>query len=144
MSITSMEIKFSNIGINTANQPRKIYYIPVIVLGFDSCTKKKRVYLDILLRNKKSVKEALAGETFIVILVDHEFNVFDLEGKLQGKVSSTEYGVPVQINEDSFILCKDRTVTWITNKGDVLKARELTEEEHQALYPIQTETAEQI
>ena len=70
---------------------------------------------------------------FIVILVDHEFNVFDLEGKLQGKVSSTEYGVPVQINEDSFILCKDRTVTWITNKGDVLKARELTEEEHQAL-----------
>lgn len=133
MSITSMEIKFSNIGINTANQPQKIYYIPVIVLGFDSCTKKKRVYLDIFLRNKKSVKEALAGETFIVILVDHEFNVFDLEGKLQGKVSSTEYGVPVQINEDSFILCKDRTVTWITNKGDVLKARELTEEEHQAL-----------
>ena len=128
-----MEIKFSNIGINTANQPQKIYYIPVIVLGFDSCTKKKRVYLDIFLRNKKSVKEALAGETFIVILVDHEFNVFDLEGKLQGKVSSTEYGVPVQINEDSFILCKDRTVTWITNKGDVLKARELTEEEHQAL-----------
>ena len=133
MSITSMEIKFSNIGINTANQSRKIYYIPVIVLGFDSCTKKKRVYLDILLRNKKSVKEALAGETFIVILVNHEFNVFDLEGKLQGKVSSTEYGVPVQINENSFILCKDRTVTWITNKGDVLKARELTEEEHQAL-----------
>ena len=133
MSITSMEIKFSNIGINTANQSRKIYYIPVIVLGFDSCTKKKRVYLDILLRNKKSVKEALAGETFIVILVDHEFNVFDLEGKLQGKVSSTEYGVPVQINEDSFILCKDRTVTWITDKGNVLKARELTEEEHQAL-----------
>lgn len=133
MSITSMEIKFSNIGINTANQSRKIYYIPVIVLGFDSCTKKKRVYLDIFLRDKKSVKEALAGETFIVILVDHEFNVFDLEGKLQGTVSSTEYGVPVQINEDSFILCKDRTVTWITNKGDVLKARELTEEEHQAL-----------
>ena len=129
MSITSMEIKFSNIGINTANQSRKIYYIPVIVLGFDSCTKKKRVYLDILLRNKKSVKEALAGETFIVILVDHEFNVFDLEGKLQGKVSSTEYGVPVQINEDSFILCKDRTVTWITDKGNVLKARELTEED---------------
>lgn len=91
------------------------------------------MYLYIFLRNKKSVKEALAGETFIVILVDHEFNVFDLEGKLQGKVSSTEYGVPVQINEDSFILCKDRTVTWITNKGDVLKARELTEEEHQAL-----------
>lgn len=129
MSITSMEIKFSNIGINTANQSRKIYYIPVIVLGFDSCTKKKRVYLDIFLRNKKSVKEALAGETFIVILVDHEFNVFDLEGKLQGKVSSTEYGVPVQINEDSFILCKDRTVTWITDKGNVLKARELTEED---------------
>ena len=91
------------------------------------------MYLDIFLRDKKSVKEALAEETFIVILVDHEFNVFDLEGKLQGKVFSTEYGVPVQINEDSFILCKDRTVTWITDKGNVLKARELTEEEHQAL-----------
>ena len=55
MSITSMEIKFSNIGINTANQSRKIYYIPVIVLGFDSCTKKKRVYLDIFLRDKRSL-----------------------------------------------------------------------------------------
>ncbi len=133
MSITSMEIKFSNIGINTADQPRKVNYIPVAVLGFDNCTKKKRVYLDVFIRDKKSVKEALAGETFIVLLVDDEFHVFDLEGKLQGKVSSTEYGDPVQINEDSFILCKDRTVTWITDKGEVLKARELTEEEYQAL-----------
>ena len=133
MSITSMEIKFSNIGITTANQPRKMYYIPVVVLGFDNRTIKKRVYLNMFVHDKKSVKQTLAGETFIVVLVDHEFNVFDLEGQLQGKVSSTKYGVPVQVNKESFILCKDRTVTWITDKGDVLKARELTEEEYQAL-----------
>ena len=133
MSITSMEIKFSNIGINTADQPRKVNYIPVAVLGFDNCSKKKRVYLDVFLCDKKSVKQALAGETFIVLFIDDEFHVFNLEGKLQGKVSSTEYGVPVQVNEDSFILCKDRTATWITNKVEVLKARELTEEEYQAL-----------
>lgn len=133
MSINSMEIKFSKIGITTANQPRKVYYIPVVVLGFDNRTVKKRVYLNTLVHNKKSVKQTLAGETFIAVLIDNEFNVFDLEGQLQGKVSSTKYGVPVQVNEKSFILWKDRTVTWITNKGDVLKARELTEEEYQAL-----------
>lgn len=133
MSINSMEIKFSKIGITTANQPRKVYYIPVVVLGFDNRTVKKRVYLNTLVHNKKSVKQTLAGETFIAVLIDNEFNVFDLEGQLQGKVSSTKYGVPVQVNKKSFILWKDRTVTWITNKGDVLKARELTEEEYQAL-----------
>ena len=41
MSITSIKIKFSKVGINRIDQPRKVNYIPVAVLQFDNLPKKK-------------------------------------------------------------------------------------------------------
>jgi hypothetical protein len=133
MSSDSMvdKIKFFKITIN--DQPQKEHYVPVAVICFKNSTEKENVYLQVILRDKMSVKEAHAGVTFILLLIDTIFHLFDLRGRLQGTFSSTEYGVTVQVNEDSFILCKERTATWITDKGKVVKTKELTEEEYQAL-----------
>lgn len=125
------KIKFLKIRINSTEQP--IHYVPVAVMGSDNSTEKENVYLQVILLDKMSVKEAHGGGTFILLLIDTDFHVFDLRGTLHGTFSSTEYGVLIQVNEDNFILCKDRTATWITDKGKVLKVRDLTEEEYQAL-----------
>ena len=46
MSIKSIELKFSEVGMTTPDQPRKANYIPVAVLTFDNRKTKKRVYLE--------------------------------------------------------------------------------------------------
>ena len=134
MSITSIEIKFSKVGVHSIDQPRKVNYIPVAVLQFDNLPKKKRIYLDGFLSDKKSVKQVLAGETFIALKIDDDFIIYDLEGSRQGQVSAKEYGKLFQVNENSFILCKDRTVTWINDRGKVVQSRELTNEEYKKIH----------
>ena len=134
MSITNLEIKFSKVGIHTANQPSQTSYMPVAVLQFDNQPKKKRVYLEGLLFDKKSVKQVFAGETFIVLLIDNDFRIYDLEGAMQGSVSIEEYGELIQVDERSFVLCKKKTATWISDKGTVQGSRELTDEEYKLFY----------
>lgn len=134
MKITNMEIQFSEIGITAAGQPRKATYMIVAVLQFDNQKKKRRVYLRSIISDKKSVKLAVAGETFLAVQVKEVLNVYDLEGNLQGAISTMVFGNPIQINKDGFILCKDKTITWITDKGEVSKSRELTEDEYKELF----------
>lgn len=134
MSITNMEIKFSKYGITTADQPRKELYGIIAVLQHDNQKKKQRIYLENFIRDKKSLKRAFAGETFIAVQVDEQFYVHDMKGILQGAVSTAEHGNLVQVNENSFILCKDKTITWISDKSEVLNSRELTEMEYKSLF----------
>lgn len=134
MGIQSLEIKFSKIGINQVNGKQdkieKIStYIPVAVVQFDGESKKKRVYLSSIVSDKKSIKEVIAGDTFICLKIDGDYKVYNLDGELQGNISSEEYGNLLQVNEDSFIFLKDSVITLINDKGEVTGSRELTEEE---------------
>ena len=133
MKITNLELKFSKIGINTLSQPRKECYMPVVVVKYDSQPKKKRIYLNDYISDKKSVKHLIAGETYISLLINEEFIIYDLEGRKQGSIIAKDYGELIQVNEDSFILCKDRVITCINDKGAIVKSRELTDEEYQSL-----------
>ena len=65
------------------------------VLTFDNRKTKKRVYLEGMLEDKRSVNGYFGGQTFIVLHVDEEFRVFDLQGTFQGAVSAAEYGTPI-------------------------------------------------
>lgn len=134
MGIQSLEIKFSKIGINQVNGKQdkieKIStYIPVAVVQFDGESKKKRVYLSSIVSDKKSIKEVIAGDSFICLKIDGDYKVYNLDGELQGNISSEEYGNLLQVNEDSFIFLKDSVITLINDKGEVTGSRELTEEE---------------
>ena len=133
MRITNLELKFSKIGVNTLSQPRKACYMPVVVVKYENQPKKKRIYLDDYISDKKSVKHLIAGETFIALLINEEFIIYDLEGRKQGSIIAKDYGELIQVNEDSFILCKDRVITCINDKGAIVKSRELTDEEYQSL-----------
>ena len=135
MSIKSIELKFSEVGMTAPGQPRKANYIPVAVLTFDNRKTKKRVYLEGMLEDKQSVNGYFGGQTFIVLHVDEEFRVFDLQGAFQGAVSAAEYGTPIDGGEDCFILCKGRTITRISDKGVVGRSRELTDEEYAKYFP---------
>lgn len=133
MGIQSIEIKFSKIGVNQMGAKRSAIYMLVAVVQFEGIAKKKRIYLSSFVADKKSIKHVIAGDTFICLLIDDEYKVHNMEGDLVGNVSSEEYGSLLQVNEDSFILMKDSTITLINDKGEIIGSRLLTEEELQRI-----------
>lgn len=138
MGIQSVEIKFSKIGVNQrcANQDKvqkSVTYMLVAVVQFEGVAKKKRIYLSSFVADKKSVKHVIAGDTFICLLINDEYKVHNMEGDLVGNVSFEKYGSLLQVNEDSFILMKESTITLINDKGEVVGSRLLKEEELQRI-----------
>lgn len=130
MNSTSAKITFKKIGITEPGLPRKVCYFPVVNIEYDNEKKKCQICLMDLIADKKSIKHLLIGKTFIAIQVSDEFRVFNMEGKKVGSVSADEYGEElVAICEDGFVLRKDKTITWIDDKAEVIKSHSLTEEE---------------
>lgn len=135
MGIQSIEIKFSKIGVNQlvseqGKIQKSITYIPVAAVLFEGeSKKKKKIYLSSVVSDKKSIKQVIAGDTFICLQVNAEYKVHNLDGDLQGSVSAEEYGNLLQVNEDSFILLKGSAIALINDKGEVAGSRMLTEEE---------------
>lgn len=134
MGIQSIEIKFSKIGVNQLDSEqgkiqKSITYIPVAAVLFEGESKKKKIYLSSVVSDKKSIKQVIAGDTFICLQVNAEYKVHNLDGDLQGSVSAEEYGNLLQVNEDSFILLKGSAIALINDKGEVAGSRMLTEEE---------------
>lgn len=138
MGILSLEIKFSKIGVNqlSSNQDKiqkSVTYIPVAVVQFEGESKKKRIYLSSIVSDKKSIKQVVVGDTFICLQIDDEYKVYNLDGVLQGSIPSEKYGSLLQVNENSFILLKESTITIINDKGEVAGSRMLNEEELSAI-----------
>ena len=130
MHSTSAKITFKKIGITVPGLPRKVSYFPVVNIEYDNEKKKCQICLMDLIADKKSIKHLLIGKTFIAIQVSDEFRVLNMEGKKVCSVSADEYGEDlVAICEDSFVLRKDKTITWIDDKAEVIKSHSLTEEE---------------
>lgn len=134
MGIQSIEIKFSKIGVNQldSNQGKilkGITYMPVAAVQFEGESKKKRIYLSSMVSDKKIIKQVIGGDTFICLQINDEYKVYNLDGALQGSISSVEYGNLLQVNEDSFILLKGSLITLINDKGEIVGSRMLNEEE---------------
>lgn len=138
MGLQSLEIKFSKIGVNqlSCNQgkiQKSVTYIPVATVLFEGKSKKK-IYLSSIVSDKKSIKQVIAGDTFICLQINDEYKVHNLDGDFKGSVSAEEYGNLLQVNEDSFILLKGSAITLIKDKGEVAGSRMLTEEELRTIY----------
>lgn len=129
MNPTGAKITFKKIGITVPGLPRKVCYFPVVNIEYDIEKKKCQICLIDLIADKKSIKHLLIGKTFIALQFSDEFRVFNMEGKKVGSVSADKYGDElVTICKDGFVLRKDRTITWIDDKAEVIKSHYLTEE----------------
>lgn len=126
--LRSVEIKFSKVRSHSANQLCQERFTPVAVLwvGCDSF----KIRLEGYLSDKKSVKKIIVSETFIALLVDHEFRIYSLKGAIQETVSTQKYGKLIHVNKNFFVFCKGRTLTWISSNGMIQKSRRLTDEEY--------------
>lgn len=130
MNYVIVEVAFSKIGISENEQPRKIAYIPTVVVQFEGSVKKKKIHLEGFVYKTTSVKRIIKANSFIALSIDdEEFRVYNLDGKLQKSVLAADYGRLIQVEHDYFVLLKDKTATWIDNKGEVASVRELAEEE---------------
>lgn len=126
--LRSVEIKFSKVRSHSANQLCQERFTPIAVLwvGCDSF----KIRLEGYLSDKKSVKKIIVSETFIALLVDHEFRIYSLKGAIQETVSTQKYGKLIHVNKNFFVFCKGRTLTWISSNGMIQKSRRLTDEEY--------------
>ena len=124
----SVEIEFSKVRSHSANQLCQERFFPVAVLW--RCDYCYKIRLEGTLSDKKSVKKIIASETFIALLVDHEFCIYNLKGAIQKTVSTLKYGKLIHVNKNFFVFCKGRTLTWISNKGMIQSRRLLTGEEY--------------
>lgn len=133
MGIQSLEIKFSKIGVNQLSFIRAkfkkvlpTFLLPLFCLRVNQ---RRRSISLVFISDKKSIKQVIAGDTFICLQINDEYKVHNLDGDFQGSVSAEEYGNLLQVNEDSFILLKGSAITLINDKGEVAGSRMLTEEE---------------
>lgn len=123
-----VEIKFSKVRSHSANQLCQGGFIPIAVLWV--CDYYYKIRLEGSLSDKKSVKKIIVSETFIALLVDHEFRIYSLKGAIQETVSTKKYGKLIHVNKNFFVFCKGKILTWISNKGMIQKSRRLTDEEY--------------
>ncbi len=127
MELTDIKITFKKFGLNVPNSHRKVCYFPVINLEYDNCTKKTSICLRDMITDKSSIHRIVLGETYISLQIDNEFRVFNKKGEKIGSVKIDEYGDLFKSNKNSFILRKDRALTWISDKAEVIKTHYLKE-----------------
>lgn len=141
LNIKTVKISFSRIGITTSNTPRRVCYIPMATIKYmNTKRKQKQVYLtgDTLGEIGSSVisKQTflgliIGGSFFAVLCKDNLYHFFNEEGE---HITSREIiGVPVQVGEDDFIIRNGDILTMYSATGEMLKWRQLTEEEKEQL-----------
>ena len=125
------KVGYSSIGITTsAGQGRKVIYIPLIYIDCDEKGEKKRkVHLQQFVPNKKYYTNWIEGKSFIGGITADSYHFFDEEGKLTGNIAIEDVGKVFQVNEDSIICLKGKTIYKVEPTGDIAESRELTSEE---------------
>lgn len=87
----------------------------------DSCVISKKTYIGLV----------IGGSFFVVLCKDNMYHFFNEEGE---HVSSCEIiGVPVQVGEDDFIVRNGDILTMYSATGEMLRWRQLTQEEKEQL-----------
>lgn len=127
--VEKVEIKFSLVGVTEKNQPRQMNYIPVVLVQYKGYKRIKKIFLEGMFDKKPSVKCSISGGSYIAVQFDNEYRIYDWEGKRKGGVLYSDFGRPIQVEPDCFVLLKEKNATWISDAGEVINSRELTEEE---------------
>ena len=141
LNIKTVKISFSRIGITTSNTARRVFYLPVATIKYmdakrkqkqelligaslgdmDSCVISKDTYLGLV----------IGGSFFAVLCKDNMYHFFNEEGE---HITSREIiGVPVQVGEDDFIVRNGDILTMYSATGEMLRWRQLTQEEKEQL-----------
>ena len=135
MSIKSVKVIMSSVGVRAGDAPRKVMYMPIATIDYmEKEHRSQRVFLDNeIFSNKKHFKGWFNGQSFFVGGTKDGYQIYDENGNRTGTVKKKEVGYPVQINEDDFICLKGRFASWINGKGKCVDSHELTDEEYAAI-----------
>lgn len=141
LNIKTVKISFSRFGITTSNTARRVFYLPVATIKYmDAKRKQKQEFLigaslgdmdSCVISKKTYIGLVIGGSFFVVLCKDNMYHFFNEEGE---HVSSCEIiGVPVQVGEDDFIVRNGDILTMYSATGEMLRWRQLTEEEKEQL-----------
>ena len=135
MKIKNVKVSMAQIGINTADAPRRVVYMPIAKIDYmEKGNHSQRVHLDkAMIPDKKHFKGWIVGMSYFVGCTKDCYQIYDENGNRTGTVSIEKVGKPIQANEDDFICLKGRTASWINRNGECVNSRELTDEEYAAV-----------
>ena len=135
MSIKSVKVTMSSVGVHVGDAPRKVMYMPIAKIDYiEKGHRSQRVPLDNkMVSNRKHFKGWFNSLSFFVGSTKDSYQIYDENGNRTGTVKKKDVGYPVQVNEDDFICLKGRIASWINGKGECIDSHELTDEEYTAL-----------
>lgn len=133
-TIKSVKLKFSRIGINVPDRPRKVIYFPEITITYTNPEKKaiQKSIPELFGRFKNSDYLGYAScAEFLVLIFKSEWEIVSMEGKLL--LSMPPCGQIIAVQDDYFIVKNDNTLTGYNKEGKNIGSRELTAEEIEEL-----------
>ena len=135
MSIKSVKVTMSSVGVHAGDAPRKAMYMPIAKIDYmEKGHRSQRVLLDNeMVPDKKLFKGWIIGLSFFAGCTKDSYQIYDENGNRTGTVRIEDVGNPIQVNEDDFICLKGRFASWINGKGECVASRELTDEEYRAV-----------
>lgn len=129
METEKIELKYREVGMSGGLQERKVLYIPEVVVSYVGRRKKDHYPLDEMWPEKRKVSQFVVCAAYIFMQIGQTVYLYDLTGKRQGQVSVEEYGRLIQAEEEQFILLKGRRATLFNAKGEMMRGRDLTDQE---------------
>ena len=130
MSIKSVKVTMSSVGVNSVDKPRRVKYMPIANITYnEKDMQKKSVLLDNCMVKKDYFKGWIIGVSFFAGITKDSYQIYDEEGNRTGTAMIEEVGRIIQVNQDDFICLKGKYASLVNTKGEVIGGRELTNEE---------------
>lgn len=135
MSIKSVKVTMSTVGVNAVGAPRKVMYMPIAKIDYmEKGHRSQRVLLDNeMVPDKKHFKGWIIGLSFFAGCTKDSYQIYDENGNRTGTANIEKVGTPIQVNEDDFVCLKGRIASWINRNGECEDSRELTDEEYRTV-----------
>lgn len=129
MTIKDVKVTMSRIGITSSDTPRKIMYMPIAKISYNESKKSFTKFLDGTFVKKDHFQGYIIGKAYFVGITKDEYLIYNEVGERIGSVKIETVGRPIEAHEEYFVCLKDKTISGINPKGEIIATKELSDNE---------------
>lgn len=118
MTIKDVKVTMSRIGITSS-----------VKITYNESNTSLTKFLNGTFVKKDYFQEFIIGKTYFVGITKDEYLIYNVVGERIGSVKIETVGRPIEAHEEYFVCLKDKTISGINPKGEVIATKELSDEE---------------
>ena len=112
MSIKSVKVTMSSVGVNSVDKPRRVEYMPIANITYnEKGMQKKSVLLDNCMVKKDYFKGWIIGVSFFAGITKDSYQIYDEEGNRTGTAIIEDVGRIIKGNKGDIICVKGKNAT---------------------------------